>query len=528
MKKHIYLIGVLAALLCGCTNLDEEIYSSIPKDQFFTNEEAFAKYSARADSTLQAWATEQSLWTLNIQLTNEIVAPLNPDGAWADERYGELQFHNIPSSNKLLRLGWEYCFDGIAACNDVLDKVEDAADFPGKSKIVGEMKVLRAYYYLMAIDGWGNVPFSISKKDKTYPPQKDRAFMFNFIETEIKENVANLSKERSMATYGRVTQGFAYGLLAKLYLNAQVWIGTEKWTEALACCDSVMQSGQYQIIDDYKDNFAVKNENTAEGIFAIPYSTIYTKSDHNAFIIYMLTLPANMVKPAPALLDPEAQASPVYSLAWNVNKDPWDGFVADPDFFASYDPADTRKADTWIYGQLKDLEGNDLYIDLGAGYVPYVIDGAMDESVYTNRRTALQGARIGKWPYQSDGLLTGGQVSMDNDFYLMRYADVVLMRAEALVRLNRKEEAAGMPELVKIRTRAGLPKLTVDDMTLDNLYLERMHELALEGWQRQDMIRFGKYLNAWWNKPARDEKDLLLPIPSTALASNPNLTQNPK
>ena len=511
MKKSIYLIGLFAAILCSCTNLDEEIYSNIPKDQFFTNEEAFAKYSARAYSTLQAWATEQSLWTLNLQLTDEIVTPINPDGAWADERYGELQRHNIPASNKLLRLGWNYCFDGIAACNDVLDKVEDAADFPGKSKIVGEMKVLRAYYYLMAIDGWGNVPFSISKKDKSNPPQKDRAFMFDFIEKEIKDNVADLAKERSMATYGRVTQGFAYGLLAKLYLNAQVWIGTEKWTEAEACCDSVMKSGQYRILDNYKDNFAVNNENTEEGIFAIPYSTIYTRSDHNAFIIYMLTLPANLAGP------------------WNINAEPWDGFVADPDFFASYDPEDTRKADTWIYGQLKNLaDGADLMIDLGAGPVPYIIDGAMDESVYTNRRTALQGARIGKWPYQSDGLLTGGQVSMDNDFYLMRYADIVLMRAEALIRLNRPDEAAALADLQKIRTRAGLPVLTAADLTLDNLYEERKHELALEGWHRQDMIRFGKYLNAWWNKPEKDEKDLLLTIPSSALAANPNMTQNPK
>lgn len=528
MKKSIYLIGLFAAMLCSCTNLDEEIYSNIPKDQFFTSEEALAKYSARAYSSLQAWATEQSLWTLNLQLTNEIVAPLNPDGAWADERYGELQFHNIPASNKLLRLGWNFCFDGIAACNDVLDKVEDAADFPGKSKIVGEMKVLRAYYYLMAIDGWGNVPYSISKKDKTYPPQKDRAFMFDFIESEIKDNVANLAKERSMATYGRVTQGFAYGLLAKLYLNAKIWIGTEKWAEAEACCDSVVKSGQYQILDKYKDNFVVNNENTAEGIFAVPYSTVYTKSDHNAFIIYMMTLPANLVKRAGEIADPEVPAKPVYSLAWNVNKDPWDGFVADPDFFASYDPADTRKADTWIYGQLKDLEGNDLYINLGEGYVPYVIDGAMDESVYTNRRTALQGARIGKWTYQDDGLLTGGQVSMDNDFYLMRYADVVLMYAEALVRQNKAAQAAALPDLQKIRTRAGLPVFTAGDLTLENLYLERMHELALEGWHRQDMIRFGKYLDAWWNKPAKDEKDLLLTIPSSAIASNPNIHQNPK
>lgn len=528
MKKSFYLIGVLAAILCSCTNLDEEIYSSIPKDRFFTSEEQFVKYSARAYSSLQDWGTEQSLWTLNLQLTNEIAVPRNPSGEWSQTRYEELQFHKPTATNNLISMGWEFCFKGITACNDVLDTVESTSEFPGRNKIIAEMKVLRAYFYYMAVSEWGNVPFSISKKEKELPQQKGRAFMFDFIETDIKDNIQYLSKERSEETYGRITQGVAYCLLAKLYLNAGQWIGEEKWAEAEACCDSIVKSGQYKLLKNYKDNFAIGNENLEEGIFAIPYSTVYTKSDHNAFVIYMLTLPANMVKTANTIADPKVKAKPVYNLAWNINAAPWDGFVADPDFFASYDPADTRKADTWIYGQLKDPEGNDLYIDLGEGYVPYVIDPAMDESVFKNRRTPLQGARIGKWPYQSDGLLTGDQVSMDNDFYLMRYADVVLMYAEALVRQNKADQAAALPDLQKIRTRAGLSPFTAADLTLENLYLERMHELALEGWQREDMIRFGKYLGAWWNKPVTTENDLLLPIPSPAIAANPNLTQNPR
>ncbi len=525
MKKIVYLIGILTVALSSCTNLDEEIYSSIPRDQFFCSEEQFVKYSARAYSSLQNWGTEQSLWTLNLQLTNEIVVPINPHNGWNDVRYEELQFHKAGANNKLVMMGWDFCFKGVAACNDVLDTMEKTADFSGRNKIIAEMKVLRAYYYYMAVAGWGNVPYSVSKDTNELPPQKDRAFMFNFIEKEIKDNLQYLGEERSMESYGRITKGAANTLLAKLYLNAEKWIGTAKWAEAEACCDSIIKSHQYSLLDNYKDNFVVKNENTAEGIFAIPYSTVYTKSDHNAFVIYMLTLPANMVKPAPVADDTEEQ--PLYKLAWNINGAPWDGFVGDPDFLASYDPADTRKSDTWIYGQLKDLEGKDLTIDLGAGPVPYVIDPAMDESVFKNSRSALQGARIGKWVYQNDGLLKDDQTSMDNDFYLMRYADVVLMYAEALVRQGRAGEASMMTDLQKIRTRAGLAPLTEADLTLDNLYLERMHELALEGWQREDMIRFDKYLEAWWNKPAKGTNDLLLPIPSNVLATNPNLTQNP-
>ena len=95
MKKIVYLIGILTVALSSCTNLDDEIYSSIPRDQFFCSEEQFVKYSARAYSSLQNWGTEQSLWTLNLQLTNEIVVPINPHNGWNDVRYEELQFHKV-------------------------------------------------------------------------------------------------------------------------------------------------------------------------------------------------------------------------------------------------------------------------------------------------------------------------------------------------------------------------------------------------------------------------------------------------
>ena len=112
---------------------------------------------------------------------------------------------------------------------------------------------------------------------------------------------------------------------------------------------------------------------------------------------------------------------------------------------------------------------------------------------------------------------------MENDFFLLRYADVVLMYVEALVRQGKEDEAANVADFKAIRTRAGLEPMTADELTLDNLYWERAHELAIEGWSRQDMIRFDKFLEAWWAKPAKTESDYLLPIPKTAKAANPNL-----
>lgn len=151
-----------------------------------------------------------------------------------------------------------------------------------------------------------------------------------------------------------------------------------------------------------------------------------------------------------------------------------------------------------------------------------------DESLYSTRRALYDGARIWKWHYQTDGQLISDQTSMDNDFVLFRYADVVLMYTEALVRQNRAAEAAQLADLQKIRTRAGLPVYSAADLTLDELLDERGRELAWEGWRRQDLIRFGKYNDAWWAKPtASPATKRLFPIPTTVLAANPRLSQNP-
>ena len=492
--------------MAGCTNLDEEIFSKISKENFFTTEEQFVKYSARAYSSLQHWGTEKSLWTFVIQNTNEVCVPVNPNGGWWDDgRYNEVHVHSISYSNRLLEMAWEYCFNGITACNDVLDMFDSVEkDFDAKDRVIAEVKVLRAYYYLCAIDNWGVVPYSITKKEKGYPEKKDRAFMYAFIEKEITDNIDKLQEAATPEYYGRITRGAANAILAKLYLNAEKWIGSAHWKEAEKACKEVIESGQYRLADRYKDNFEVYNENCPEQIFAIPFSTVYTTSDHNAFLIYMSTLPADLCAPL------------------GINAQAWDGLCGEPDFLASYESGDTRKADTWLFGQIYDKDGQPVEYAPG---VPYVIDPDMPESVYGKdaRRSALQGARIGKWTYQSDGKLTGGQVGMDNDFFLLRYADVVLMYVEALVRQGKTTEAAAVPDFQKIRTRAGLTPISAAQLNLDRLYWERAHELAIEGWQRQDMIRFDKYLEAWWAKPAKTESDLTLPIPKSAIAANPNL-----
>lgn len=498
-KLLAFALVLLGGMNIACTNLDEHVYSDIEKDDFFNSEESLRIYAARAYTKLQAWGSEQSLWTLNIQCGDEVAAPKNCVNDWVDPRYKELQQHSFTPSNKLIRMGWDYCFDAIAACNDVIYEIEKSPlEFDGKRTVLAEMYVLRDYLYIHAIDGWGNVPFSIDASDTSYPEQKDRKYVFDFVEKEILENIEYLDDVPSTANYGRVTQGMAYTLLAKMYLNAEEWIGKPMWKEAEEACWKVMESGHYIIEPDYSTNFKVNNESSRENIFVIPYSTIYTESDHNDFVIFILTLNQDLAD------------------MYGIPAACWDGFICQPDFFVTYDEKDLRRSKTWLYGKFNGKNGE------------FEITTDVDESVYDSGKGLYEGARVGKWEYQTDGLLKSDQTSMDNDFAIYRYADVVLMWAEALLRQDRGSEAVNNADLQQIRTRAGLDPFTTETLTLDALLLERGHELACEGWRRQDLIRFGQYSNTWWCKPVESPATAkLYPIPRERLSANPNLKQNP-
>lgn len=498
MKLYSILTLSLLTAVVSCTNLDEKVYSDIEKKDFFTSEESLRVYAARAYTSLQAWGSEQSLWTLNIQVGDEIAAPKNVVNDWVDSRYKELQQHTYTPSNKLVRMGWDYCFDGIASANDVIYEItQSPLQFEGKKKVLAEMYLLRDYLYIQAIDGWANVPFSIDASETSYPEQKGRAFVFDFVEKEILANVGYLEEAPSSANYGRVTQGMAYTLLAKMYLNAEKWIGTPMWKEAQEACEKVMTPGHYSIESDYSTNFKVLNENSKENIFVIPYSTIYTESDHNDFVIFILSL------------------NPDLASIYNIPAACWDGFICQPDFFNTYGENDLRRKKTWLYGTFTGPQGR------------FEITTDVAESVYETGKKLHEGARVGKWEYQTDGLLKSDQTSMDNDFAIFRYADVVLMWTEAMLRQGKGATAVDNADLKLIRQRAGLDPFTAATLTEESLLDERGHELALEGWRRQDLIRFGKYNQTWWCKPSVSAAHTeLFPIPRERLGANPNLTQN--
>lgn len=203
---------------------------------------------------------------------------------------------------------------------------------------------------------------------------------------------------------------------------------------------------------------------------------------------------------------------------FNIPAAPWSGFLCQPDFFQTYDDKDIRKSETWLYGQQYDISGKPL---------DFAYNAVFDETKYFNSnggRGTYDGARCWKWHYQTDGSLKEYTVSMDNDFALFRYADVVLMYAEALIRQGSAGTAAQLTDLIKIRTRAGMTAYSASELTLDEIYNERGRELAWEGWRHEDMVRFGKYLKKSWAHPDQSGETFrnIFPIPTDILNANRN------
>ena len=153
------------------------------------------------------------------------------------------------------------------------------------------MQTLRAFYYYQALDLFGNVPI-VEKRNVTAAEvfTRPRQEVFTYVEDQLEQNLPALSQDVNGVTYGRATQWFAYALLAKLYLNAEVYTGTPRWSDCISACDAILNSGKYVLEDDFFKNFTINNEDSRENIFVIPF-------DFNAgmgfFMMQLLTLHYN-------------------------------------------------------------------------------------------------------------------------------------------------------------------------------------------------------------------------------------------
>lgn len=535
--NKILSIGLLAMSLftgTSCTELIDESYGKVVSDQFVPETEADISYLVNA--AYIPWRETMLLWNGVVRSqelsADQDVIPARLGIGWVDGYiYKRWHQHEWTTEDDGVLQGWERTFKGINTCNRILSQIEDGfiqMDDETKANTIAELKVLRASYYYILVDLYGNVPIVTDFKDESLPQQSSRKDVFDFIVSEINENINQLSETSRGYYYARFNKWAAYTLLAKMYLNSEVWTGTPQWDKCIEACDKIIEfaesSGEYALESNQKNVFLTENENSKEIIFALPFDEIYV-TDWNAFDFHMYTLA------------PENQET------YQFTARPWGGVCAIPQFIESFDEDDLRLRDNYIKGQQYTSTGEILQRSDGNGPLIYGLEvPSIDESDVDD------GYRWGKFEYA-----TGITNRLSNDWPLFRYADVLMMKAESLMRSGKPGAGALVTEVRK-RAFEDDSKAVVTDEQLkggsvydygrrdsysttteggsDIVYGRFLDELGWEfcqeGRRRQDMIRFGVFTKkSWFSHDKSDDTKNLYPIPNKIMLTNSNLKQNP-
>ncbi len=529
MKKHIiYIVSGVMLMITGCRKLDVPVKSQYTDENFPTTPAAYAAaigplYTQLANNGNVSYAVDY--WRIQELSTDEAIIPAR-DGNYDDGgQYRFMHLHTWTKDHPYASSSWEWGFGGINTANRLLALFGTAPDNESKPKAIAEVKAMRSLFYFIMMDLYGNIPIIDSFPVKDLPATVERKKVFEFIENDIKSALPNLSAINNASTYGHANKWMAFALLTKMYLNAEYYTGTPRYADAVAMADSLIASNTFALDADYTSIFKASNgPGTKEFIFAVPYDANLIPGNH--FTRFSL--------------HPYLQAK--YSIPFR----PSVALSTIPDFYAHFNlPGDVRNS-TWLSGKQYNWDGSPIMVkttmktlDQTFSGADYPIEWQVEISpelklvkpetmdVGNDILGQLKGVRSIK--FYPDANSNPSTRYQSNDVPVFRFADILLMKAEAILRgaaattVNGELQTADV--LVnKIRKRAGTTE--VASISLDELLNERARELYWEGWRRNDLIRFGKFENAWGFKTNAEKFRRIFPVPTKEIALNPNLKQN--
>ena len=430
---------------------------------------------------------------------------------WNDQTLQDLHGLAWTTTDVFVAAFYYRIFYQISACNEFLRKADAAViELPNADLWKAEARALRAFCWLEAIDNYGSVPFA----DETapvgayVPEQIKRADLFNYIETELKDILENSALYGiAEGEYGRINKGAVVMMLAKLYLNAEVYIGTPKYQE---CADALaLLDGKYTLhttphgtkFSAFQELFLADNHRcTDEIIWAIDQDGENVQS-------YGVT---NYLIFASTGGDMDTNEVGISSG--------WGGLRTTPEFYQKFATNDARSL-FYTKGHQAEIDEVGTFTN---GYAFMKFKNVASDGVIPNQTVTVD-EKTGEEKVANPGFV-------NTDFPVFRYADALLMLAECA---KKGADVDGLAALNAVRNRAGLS--SVASYELSEVLDERARELAQEGWRRQDLVRFNKFTTAdylWqWKGGVKAGKAVsnhmnLFPIPETDRNANPNLVQN--
>lgn len=244
MKNIFFTIAsavCIAVVLSSCHKTDVTVDTQLTPEVF---PQTPAQYQAVTGSVYIALRSDYAgayFFSQSHTTDKNLLAVFGPD--WIDgNRYMELHRHTWTKDNSGVSAIWYYFTNMIGVTNQTLSIFKAAPESAAKTSSIAELRTLRAFAYFMGMDNFGGVPLDTVYGNKELQPRATRTQVFNFIESELKASIPNLKSDVTAATYGLVTKYFTYSLLAKLYLNAEVYTGTPRYDDCIAACDEIVSS----------------------------------------------------------------------------------------------------------------------------------------------------------------------------------------------------------------------------------------------------------------------------------------------
>ena len=527
MKKIILLFLVLtvAATIQSCRKLDVDVESQYVKGNFPSTSSDYAALFGTMYSNL---SSQYGVPYFRMQelSTDAAILPAR-DGNFDDGgQFRQLHYHTWTIDHPSVRDIWQWGFGGINNCNRLSNLIKESAGTDAsKAASLAEVKAMRALYYFFMMDLYGNVPIIDVFPVSILPGNESRDKVFDFIEKELKALFTQLPQKDNtnrVLLYSRPTRAMAFALLQKMYLNAEVYTGKSRYTESVAMGDSILKNSNYFLDTKYADIFDVNNgPQINETIFAVAYDQQIPGNQITRFGFYPALAPAYGINVGFSI---SMSTTPEYynrfNLAGDIRKSFW--LIG-----KQYAPDVNRKPDLskpiFIAGTTTQIEITpDLILKPGK---------PMD----LGNTAADQAKGIRSVKYWPDVNAIQATRLNSNDMPFLRLADVILMKAEAILRGAPATTVNGelqTPLLLvnKIRSRAGAEAAV--GITLESLLDERAREFSWETWRRNDLIRYGKFEIEYPlpNDVLTMNKDVtrrIYPIPANELKLNTSLKQNP-
>lgn len=571
MKQYIIGSMLLSSILLASCSLDETPRSKFSeKEAFSTSKLVYVNTVANVYSSIGNGlygSDGGSVHTFQEFSSDASMIP-GRQGDWVDGgAWQNIFLHNFESSVSKYNDVWNNLYRVIGLANSSIDRLNKyLGEHPEYAGYVYELRALRAVYYYYVMDLFGQVPLVVSSEvSANEVNQSNRSDVFKFVTSELAECIPHLSDSKSQNEgeyYGRITKAVAYMCMAKCAINAPVYtiddttptsysafVGTDKsgkataseeqgktvsemgkninitldgktrnaWETAVYCADQIASLG-YRLQPSYADNFIVANQNSVENIWTRPNDCVnYKIEDYN--IVRTLH----------------------YNHGGAIGYQGWNGACSSKQQMLVYgygtaNPDPRLKLN--FYTDKDYMEETGKAVEDGATgkdleYMPLAVkvDFSAEDDHHAMK---CAGARMKKYEFDKS---TTQQYSFNNDLVIWRYADALLLKAEAEYRMGNKAEALTIVNEVRGRV-AATPRT---ELTLNDILNERMLELAWEGVRRQDQIRFctfteptaDRFKGVTHNASAGDYNDdtqgytMVYPIPYAVLNLNKKLGQNP-